>query len=304
MDDLLGVLWTLRKHRGGEKVDRAAGMSSAAVRARLRGARQLTVDDLAALLAGMKIDPVEFAAWRTAGFHPEVYLRELEKAEPSQVRHLRQLAARAPAEEHGAEEIRRQAGGLEVLRLVDADAARERALEILRTAARRPEAVDRENRCEAWGTVGAIQRRRGTTSSAAFCLRQALVLGIAGEVSTLRRASTLQRLAYLMSDQGDLEQAEQVLQVARVIAVGDGYAIGRILVSEGALLERMGRLEDAVAAYETSLAWIPAHAWHYRLAALRGLGVSQALRGNPGEALAQLDRVLALVDALLLPSPP
>ncbi len=73
-------------------------------------------------------------------------------------------------------------------------------------------------------------------------------------------------------------------------------------MSEGALLERMARPEDAIAAYEASLAWIPAHAWHYRFSALRGLGVSQALRGNLGEALAQLNRALALVDAL--PSPP
>ena len=64
---------------------------------------------------------MEFAAWRQAGFHPEVYLRDLARKGPNQVRHVREQAAREPVNESSPEEIRERADGLEVLRRIRND---------------------------------------------------------------------------------------------------------------------------------------------------------------------------------------
>ncbi len=299
-DGILEVLATLRRHRGAAAVDRASGLSSAKVRSRLRGETALTVGELSALLGGLEVDPVEFAAWREAGFHPEAYLRQLAAKRPTQVRHIRDLAAREPARRSTAEEIREQAEGLEVLRLFDVAAAREGALEVLRTAEHRPEVVDRESVCEAWGIVGAIQRSRGRSASAAHGLLKALVVGGAGQVSTVRRTSTLQRVAYLMSYEGNFEQAEGVLEGGRLIGVRalDWRAVGRVLVSLGALLGRVGRLEESIDAHETSLRLLPAAEWHLRFAAYQGLGLSWASRGDLQSALTKLDSALEVLECL------
>ncbi len=304
VDNILEVLATLRKHRVAETVDRASGISPEKVRSRLRGHTKLTVEDLSALLAAMNVDPVEFAAWMEAGFHPEVYLRKLEKKRPSQVRHLRALASRAPAKEYSAEEIREQADGLEDLRPFDVDAAREGALEILRTTEHRPAVVDRDSLCEAWGIVGAIQRSRGRYSSAAYCLCRSLVMGGLDEVSTVRRALIFQRIAYLLSDQGDFEHAEQVLGVALLTSTkaDEWRVVGRVLVSTGVLNGKRARYEEAIGAYERSLRLMPEEEWHACFSAYQGLGAAWAFRGELKESLANLKSALAVLDAL--PSPP
>ncbi len=304
-DDILDVLAVLRKHRGGKTVDRPSGMTTDKIRSRLRGETHLTVVDLSALLASMGVDPVEFAAWRAAGFHPEVYLRELEKKRPSQVRHLRALAARTPVQEYSAEEIRRQAEGLEELRLFDVDAALQGALEILRTAEHRPAMVDRDSLCEAWGIVGAIQRSRGRGASAAYGLLQALVVGGAGQVSTLRRTSTLQRVAYLMGYEGDLDLSEQVLDIARLIGVRekDWQAVGRVMVSWGGFVGRGGRLGESIDAYSTSLQLLPPGEWYGRFSAYQGLGVSWAFRGDLDESLTQLEKALEVLEPVAVAPP-
>ncbi len=305
VDDILEVLAVLRKHRGGGKVDRAIGMSTEKVVSRLRGETHLTVGDLSALLAGMEVDPVEFAAWMDAGFHPEVYLRKLARKRPGQVRHLRALATRAPAEGYSAEEIWEKADGLEMLRLFDVDAAREGALEVLRTAEHRPGVVGRDSVCEAWGIVGAIQRGRGRYSSSAYCLRRSLVIGGPGDVPTVRRALIFQRLAYLVSDQGDFEQADQVLGVALLTSTKakDWRAVARVLVSMGVLNGKRDRLDESIEAYERSLRMLLAEEWLYRFSAYQGLGISWTFRGKLSKALVQLNHALGVVGALSSPSP-
>lgn len=305
VDDLLTVLGTLRKHRGAEAVDRKIGLSSEKVRARLRGATAMTVEDLCAFLAGMKLDPVELAAWMAAGFHPEVYLHELERKKPAQVRHVRELIAREPKERYGAEEIDHMAEGLEVRRLFNVGGAREEALEILRAAGRRPEVVGPESLCEAWGILGAIQRGRGRHSSAAWCLRKALVVGGAGQVSTVRRTSILQRVAYLMGYRGDFERAGQTLEVASLIAAKgkDRRAAGRVLVSLGGFHGRASRLDDSIDAYEMSLLLLPTDDWHLRFTAHHGLGLSWAFRGDLRESLMQLEKALKVFDPMPVAPP-
>jgi tetratricopeptide (TPR) repeat protein len=221
------------------------------------------------------------------------------------VRHVRELVAREPKENYGAEEIEWIAEGLEVRRLFDAGAAREEALEILRTAGRRPKVVGSESLCEAWGILGAIQRSQGRYSSAAWCLRKALVVGGAGQVSTVRRTTTLQRVAYLISDQGDLEKACEVLELGRALAakVGDWGAVGRLLVSTGVLLVKRSCLDEAIDAYERSLLCLPAEEWHGHFSAYQGLGVSWAYRGDLKRALEQLNNALRVLDALQAPPP-
>ncbi len=303
-DDILDVLATLRQHRGARAVDRASGLDSAKVRSRLRGDSILTAGELSALVAGLGVDPVEFAAWRQAGFHPEVYLRDLARSGPNQVRHVRELAAREPATESSAAEVRERADGLEVLRLFDVKAARREAFEVLRTAEHRPEAVDRDSLCEAWGIVGAIQRSCGRSASAAYGLLRALVVGGAGRVAPVRRTSALQRVAFLMSYEGDFGLGEQVLEVARLIGARgqDWRAVGRVLVSLGGLLGKTGRLDASIDAHQTSLLLLPPAEWHLRFAAYQGLGLSWVSRGRLRCALAQLDSALEVLEGL--PSAP
>ena len=237
----------------------------------------------------MEIDPADFLAFVRADFNPEVRLHLLGKESPGQVRYLkRDLLSKPPAADYSPDELGQMAEGLEELRILDMDSARAEAVEILRTMRQRPGSVDPHDECEAWGIVGTIQRDRGRYSSAAYCLGRAL------QIPGARRVSTLQRVAYLLSDLGEFDSASRVLDVAAMtVAQRRNWPdLGRLLVSQGALYGRTGDLREAIRSYKTSLSLLPSSLWYGRFAASHGLGLAYATLGETEEALEHLGDAL------------
>ncbi len=107
----------------------------------------------------------------------------------------------------------------------------------------------------------------------------------------------LQRFSYVVADRGDHFGAYRLTQRAMRAHsfTGDRVGVGKALVDQGLWLERLGRVEVAVMAFEAALKhWLPRGEWpRSRMTALQGLAVCHQKLGRPRLAAKFLERALA-----------
>ncbi len=107
----------------------------------------------------------------------------------------------------------------------------------------------------------------------------------------------LQRFSYVVADRGDHFGAYRLTQRAMRAHsfTGDRVGVGKALVDQGLWLERLGRVEVAVMAFEAALKhWLPrGTAVRHRLSAFQGLAVCHQKLGRPRLAAKFLERALA-----------
>ncbi len=272
----------------------------------LRGEVSLHVDTLFEALEAVEADPADFFA-RTVGarVRPDRLLRRLERqggGEGSAVLdRCERLLAGGMVEAEDAAEVEPSVIELEaeLVRLDEerfsnpagAEKEAEAAVEAAaRRLARRPDKESHGLLARALGVMAPFYRAGARFATAARCLRLGLRLCAERapsdrELQTVR-ADLLQRVCYLLGDQGDYRVAAEVARLA-----GDIYVlldhrpgIGKTLVDRAIMLNHSGQAEAAIEAYLNSEQYLPEDAWVYRCSAYQGLGWIYAHRGALDEA--------------------
>jgi tetratricopeptide (TPR) repeat protein len=187
------------------------------------------------------------------------------------------------------------AAGLRDLRIADPEAARVRALDILRTVYHFDVDPGVEARFEAALGLGAVYRIRGACGTAAAFLAQALHL--AGPHDRMR-ARVLHETVPLAADLGDFEAGLQAAELAlsEFARIADFQGQGRVLISKGNLLGQAGHLDAAIDTFHKSLPQLAEGGWHERLAGLHGLALCYILKDERTEALRHAERALSAVE--------
>jgi tetratricopeptide (TPR) repeat protein len=146
----------------------------------------------------------------------------------------------------------------------------------------------------ALGALAAGYRVEARFPLAARCLR--LVLDLSVDRGLLEiRAEYLQRLCYLLGDQGEHRAAAEVawLAVDACVVLGDRAGIGRALVDRAIMLEHLRETQPAIDTFLSSLSYLPEDAWYSRCSVYHGLGWIHARRGELDEARKWADEATA-----------
>jgi tetratricopeptide (TPR) repeat protein len=268
---------------------------------RLDGSTVIKPREVAALLDALGVDHGEFFGGVAGGFHAEVYLARIAGDHDRQKKYAdTDLIADGPSRPYTADELREMAAGLRDLRIADPEAARVRALDILRTVYHFDVDPGVEARFEAALGLAAVYRVRGSSGTAAAFLLQALYT--AGDHRRMR-ARMLLALVPLAADLGDFEAGLQAadLAISEFAQLGDLQGQGRVLISKGSLFGQNGQLHRAIDAYSVSLLLVAEDRWYQRFSALVGLGLCHMLNEDLPDALSYSDRSLAALDSERVP---
>jgi tetratricopeptide (TPR) repeat protein len=268
------------------------GLGKTAVLRRLHAGKGLDPFKIDRALARAGVPRERFYLGIGTGFHPELELDEIAARNRDQVWDFHKSVDEGrPRRVYDAGELREMADGLEELRFRDAEEARRRALEVLRS----PD-LDPDVAAKAWGVLGVVERYRGRAPVAASCFAAALRAGGCRRT----RAQTLQRIAMLLLfDAGDPAQAWEAVLRARdaYSRCRDRSGLGKTLVDEGIVLfEGMSAYGDALTAFEAALELLGEKDFANRFGAVQGLAVAAVYLGDVPRAQAELERALALFE--------
>jgi tetratricopeptide (TPR) repeat protein len=112
-------------------------------------------------------------------------------------------------------------------------------------------------------------------------------------------ASLLLRLAYVQADRGEHASALQIVEksMSLYLRMGDDEGFLRALVNQASWLSYLGRYQDAVAALQVALKWLPEHQERHIFSALQILGVCHRELGEVEKALDFVKKAEALPQA-------
>jgi len=297
----LEILRGSRKTPQKKLAEALGGVNASQVTRRLDGTTAFKPREVAAWLDVLGIDHGEFFHGVAGGFHAEVYLARIAGDHDRQKKYAdTDLIADGPSRAYTADELRELAAGLRDLRIADPEAARVRALDILRTAYHYNVDPGVEVRFEAAIGLAAVYRLRGGCGTAATFLLQALHL--AGDRGRMK-ARVLHESVPLAGDLGDFEAGLQAaaLALSEFARIEDFQGQGRVLVSKGILLWHSGQLDEAAEAYSNSLQVLSKDRWYNRFGAVHGLGLCFFLKGDLSKALKYADRSVAVVNGAGVP---
>ena len=288
-------------------IDRRMGKGSGYLGRVLRGEVGLQVETLFQALEALDADLVTFFG-RVVGAEvsPERLLRRLERQGggrdvPAVLDRCERLLAGGTADPGtpvpAAGEITAELARLDEERFSDpvetakAEAAVEAAA---RRAARRRDPESLKLLARALGVLAPFYRLRARFAAAARCLRLALRLSAPADLLEVR-ADVLQRICYLLGDQGEYRVAAEVARLAfeAYALAEDGAGTGRALVDRAIMLNRAGQPAAAAEAYEHSLKHLPEEAWVNRFSVYQGLGWIHAGRGDLDAARHYAERAAA-----------
>ncbi len=138
------------------------------------------------------------------------------------------------------------------------------------------------------GIAGSAYRRWNVQLDAA---EHSILAGIrichARSVGEKSVAQLLLRLAYVQADRGEHASALRIAEKSMTLSmrVGDHEGFLRALVNQGSWLSYLGQYQDAVAALEVALRWLPEHQERHVFSALQILGVCHRELGEVKKAL-------------------
>ncbi len=265
------------------------------VERRLEGKPLIRAWELAALLRVVGVDQLEFYAGILGGLHAEVYLAHIAQENTRQKDYAgSDLIAKGPSRVYTAEELRDVADGLQDLRVVDPEAARGQALDVVRAAHHYGIDPGVESLFKANLALGAVYRARGGYGTAATFLLKALDL--AGTDARMR-SRLLHSIINFASDMGDFEVGLQAADaaIAGFERLKDQLGRGRVLVSKGSLLGRYGQQSEAIELLEASLPLVSKGRWYDRFYPLHGLCLSYIVLNDLSEALKYADQIAVAV---------
>lgn len=152
-----------------------------------------------------------------------------------------------------------------------------------------------ETGLQAWGLscLGYLRRLQGRTSDAVTLLNQALAQ--AGEEDEELRATVRRHLGKCLGVQGDFAGAAAALHdaLAYFDRTGAGYDAAQAEFGLGVALAKCGRLEEAVARYESALRrWQQLNDPAMEAEMLNCLGCAHAYQGSYASARAELEEAL------------
>ena len=290
--DLQKVLKIPRKAYG-----KALGVGVGQISKRFKGQVRISSRDTLLMLEVMEVEAGEFFAGVYGDFHAELYLARLEWKNRQQVKYGKHdLMRDPPSRYYEPSELSYVAEGLQELRLIDAEAAKAQALDILRADFHYQQVVDSRAQVLARIALGAIFRRQCRYSRAAFFLRTAIRLAASDESL---RGQVLQAVMSLAMDQGDFASASDCAEsaICHYARTMDLVGLGRAFVSKGVLHVNLTDYEIALEAYETSLSFLPEKEWYGRFAALQGQGLCHIYEGRVDEALRFANLAVTALDA-------
>ncbi len=188
-------------------------------------------------------------------------------------------------------------------RFSDPAGAEQEAEVVVAVAARRllqrPDGSSRVLLARALGVLAPFYRAAARFAPAARCLR--LGLGLCADPAPRDkelqrvRAELLQRVCYLLGDQGDYRVAAEVARLAADawVLLDDRAGIGKALADRAIMLGQAGETDAAVEVFLSSLKYLPEEAWVNRCSVYQGLGWIYALRGEIDEANKWAERTTA-----------
>lgn len=97
----------------------------------------------------------------------------------------------------------------------------------------------------------------------------------------------LQRLSYVIADQGDHREALRLSERVALVFLrcGETSALGKALVDQGVWLYYLNRFEESIETHRAALSQLPTDSARNRCTAYQCLGSSYREQGNPQEAL-------------------
>lgn len=149
------------------------------------------------------------------------------------------------------------------------------------------------------GIAGSAWRHMFQLDKARHALNSGLQMAEELRDSSLT-ADVLQRLGYVVADSGEYANAWRLARRATEIytQTADFEGIGRSFVDQGIWLFYLDRVEEAIAAQEAALRYLPASAMENRCAAMQNLGLYYRQRGATQRAAEYAEQARALDEAL------
>jgi tetratricopeptide (TPR) repeat protein len=272
----LKILWWSRG-TPQKQLARALGVNPSQITLRFKGEVAFRPHEVAALLDAMGVDHGEFYDGVAGRFHAEVYVARIAMGRKRQKNYaISDLMAGGPSRPYTADELRTMAEGLQDLRIVDPEAARVHALDILASAFHHGIDPGVEGRFEALLALAAVYRSRGSDGTAAAYLLKALhKTNFRGWMKARAQVSVV---AFAV-EQGDFLEAVAAadLAVAKYAVASDRRGHGRALVSKGSALGPQGRIVGARSAFREALFLLPEEDWSLRVGAFQGLALCYLL---------------------------
>ena len=291
-------LQLLKQARGVQRSRIAArlGVGVGQVSELFNGKVELGAETQSAILETLGVDEAEFLAGVEGRFHAEVYLARVLKPRKRQAEHVEERARKTPSKPYEVRRLPELAAGLQELRLLDAEAARTLAFDVLATDFHERQPAAPSALCQACVALAAIYRTRGNYGATAFFLLRGL--HTAGRVPGLR-APVLRAVASLARDLGDLDEAvaAAVQTGAEYLAAADYCGLGRSLTALGGFHVYRGDLTTALTALRCGLPIVSADEWFIRYAAFQTLALCHLYRGELEEALEFAERGLEVLDS-------